>query len=341
MENVNKERKWIIYMYTFPNGKRYIGKTCRSLKDGQESSEWVGYKNCPVLWNAICKYKIQNIRQDILFENYMTDKYSSMLEMICIALFKTNCNRYSNPSYGYNETDGGEGTIGHKHNNDAKEKMRQSKIGKTGKDANGSKSIYCIELDKYFSSAIEAEIEIGVNRKLISNCIRGVGKSTHGGNTEFCRIHWMLANEVTHDKISYILNTPNVVRSSRAVYCVDMDKTFESAKFAESIGFGNQYRIRDCCVNHWKTTKDKNGCEHHWMYADDINVDEVNLILNDQLINNKKRLIYCPELHRNFAGIRCEERELGITYGCINFAIKNGTTTDGPDEQRLHWIMVE
>ena len=44
MENVNKERKWIIYMYTFLNGKRYIGKTCRSLKDRQESSEWVGYK---------------------------------------------------------------------------------------------------------------------------------------------------------------------------------------------------------------------------------------------------------------------------------------------------------
>ena len=65
------KRKWIIYMYTFPNGKRYIGKTSQSLKDRQEGPSWTGYNNSTVLMRAIKKYGVENIRQDILFEDFM------------------------------------------------------------------------------------------------------------------------------------------------------------------------------------------------------------------------------------------------------------------------------
>lgn len=107
-ENINH---WIIYMYTFPSGKRYIGKTKRSLSERQ-GHNFTGYDSCTVLWKAIQKYGVENIKQDILFENDMTDEYASRLEQICILLFKVNCNKFSNPKFGYNLTDGGDGLTG-------------------------------------------------------------------------------------------------------------------------------------------------------------------------------------------------------------------------------------
>lgn len=112
-------RHWIIYMYTFPNGKRYVGKTCHSMSRRQRDSEWTGYKRCTLLWNAIKKYGVSNIRQDILFESDMTNLEAARLEQICILLFKCNANRFSNPSYGYNLTDGGDGVSGAKRQDEA------------------------------------------------------------------------------------------------------------------------------------------------------------------------------------------------------------------------------
>lgn len=102
---------WIIYMYTFPNGKRYIGKTKRRLLERQ-GNNFKGYESCTALNNAIQKYGIENIDQSVLFENDMSDEYASRLEQICILLFKTNCKKFDKPKYGYNLTDSGDGLLG-------------------------------------------------------------------------------------------------------------------------------------------------------------------------------------------------------------------------------------
>ena len=119
-ENINH---WIIYMYTFPNGKRYVGKTKRTLSKRQ-GYNFTRYNHCTVLWNAIQKYGIENIQQKILFENDMTDEYASRLEQICILLFKTNCNKFLNPKFGYNLTDGGDGLTGWHPDEDRLEVLR-------------------------------------------------------------------------------------------------------------------------------------------------------------------------------------------------------------------------
>lgn len=103
---------WTIYMYTFPNGKRYIGKTNRTMRQRQEDDNWSGYKRSPVLWNAICKYGVDNIDERILFQSYMPDEYANRLEKMCILLFKANCTKFNEPKCGYNCTDGGDGTSG-------------------------------------------------------------------------------------------------------------------------------------------------------------------------------------------------------------------------------------
>ena len=103
--------KYIIYMYVFPNGKRYIGKTQNSLSRRQ-GHQWNRYKNCQLLWRAIQKYGTENIKTEILFEGVLTDEEASEKERFFIAQFKTNANRYRNPQYGYNLTDGGDGLVG-------------------------------------------------------------------------------------------------------------------------------------------------------------------------------------------------------------------------------------
>ncbi len=340
MQNINKERKWIIYMYTFPNDKRYIGKTSRSLKERQESSDWIGYRSSTVLYRAINKYGVDNIKQDILIEDYMTDAQSSELEMYYISLYKTNCCRYKNPSYGYNTTDGGEGSTGFKQTEEAKEKTRQARLGKIGNNANSSKSVFCIELNKTFAGAAEAERETGVSRKSISQCVRKCSKSTTGGNTEFKKLHWILSEKICDAEIDLILNTPSVVRKKKSVYCVELNKVFNSAEDAHCEGYGAENKIRYCCSHHKSTTKTQNGIAYHWMYADDIDEDEVKLITQRMLTNSQQKLIYCVELNRYFVSIRQAERDLGLTHGCVNFALKHGTTTSGPNNERLHWAYV-
>lgn len=211
MENT-QERKWIIYMYTFPNGKRYIGKTSTSLKERQDGPNWNGYRNCTVLMKAVKKYGIENIKQEILFEGEMTDEYSSRLEQMCILLFKTNCRRFKNPQYGYNTTDGGEGTLGHHHTDESKKKMSKSKKGKkTGKDHPNSKPVYCIELDRTFVTAVDAEQCTGISRQTISLCCLRKNKSTHGGNTEFDELHWIFEKDKSEELIYQILHEPKIV----------------------------------------------------------------------------------------------------------------------------------
>lgn len=101
-------KHWIVYMYTFPNGKKYIGKTCRKLT-ARQGENFKGYQRCTLLWNAIQKYGVDSIQQDILFEDDCIAKVASEVEMKYIEEYKTNTNKYSNPTYGYNLTSGGDG----------------------------------------------------------------------------------------------------------------------------------------------------------------------------------------------------------------------------------------
>ena len=106
---------WTIYMYIFPNGKRYIGKTKRTMGQRKgNSATWEGYKNCTLLWKAIQKYGVENIQEVILIKQPMENSKADELEKYYIAKYKTNVNRYG-PEYGYNLTDGGDGVKGIKY----------------------------------------------------------------------------------------------------------------------------------------------------------------------------------------------------------------------------------
>ena len=127
MNNANK--KWCVYMHTNKiNNKVYIGIT--NQKPEVRWCNGNGYrKDQSVFCRAIKKYGWDNFEHIIFAEN-LTKEEAEVMEMGLIALYKTNCCRYRNPSYGYNMTNGGEGTSGHKHSEEAKEKMRRAATGR-------------------------------------------------------------------------------------------------------------------------------------------------------------------------------------------------------------------
>lgn len=100
---------FIVYIHTNKfNGKMYIGITSQPPKNRWRDGVGyvLGYKNKTYFYNAILKYGWDNFSHEILFEG-LTEDEAKAKEVELIAKWKTN-----NRAYGYNLTEGGEGTLG-------------------------------------------------------------------------------------------------------------------------------------------------------------------------------------------------------------------------------------
>lgn len=61
-----------VYKHTFPNGAVYIGRT-----DMKPEDRWLngwGYKNCPLMFNAIIKFGWDNVKHEIIADNLTTEE---------------------------------------------------------------------------------------------------------------------------------------------------------------------------------------------------------------------------------------------------------------------------
>lgn len=70
-----------VYKHTFPNGAVYIGKT-----DANPEDRWLngwGYKNCPLMFNAIIKFGWDNVNHEILYDN-LTKEEATKIEIVQI-----------------------------------------------------------------------------------------------------------------------------------------------------------------------------------------------------------------------------------------------------------------
>ncbi len=135
-----EEKKWVVYEHLFPNGKRYIGITSKRPKARWDKGRGYKKRNSP-MYRAILKYGWENIEHIILFEN-LSYSQAANKEKELISKYKTNINRYGS-DYGYNLTDGGEGTVGHKTSKELRNKNRERLLGKTGKDCPNSRPVIC------------------------------------------------------------------------------------------------------------------------------------------------------------------------------------------------------
>jgi len=92
---------YVVYVHIFPNSKRYVGIT-------QQKPEWrwsngEGYKDQPLVYNAIRKYGWHNVEHKILYTN-LTKAEACAKEIELIAEWQT-----TDDAFGYNLTSGGEG----------------------------------------------------------------------------------------------------------------------------------------------------------------------------------------------------------------------------------------
>ena len=96
---MEEERKWIVYMHTVPNGKKYIGVTSVA-PEKRWGANGCRYKGM-VFYKAIKKYGWGNIKHEILFEGLTQDE-ASQKEIEMIDFYKSNISEY-----GYNISLGG------------------------------------------------------------------------------------------------------------------------------------------------------------------------------------------------------------------------------------------
>ena len=116
----------IIYKITNKvDNKCYIGFTTKTLefrwtkhvKDAERGSELFFHR-------AIRKYGPESFYKEILTESDNEEFLLNIMESQYIAMYKSN-----NSDYGYNMTSGGESTLGHKHSEETKQKLREQRLG--------------------------------------------------------------------------------------------------------------------------------------------------------------------------------------------------------------------
>lgn len=133
LEEKHKERCWCVYIHTSLSGKKYIGITSKSLKErwGYNGNHYLRKDSNdnyihPAMANALNKYKDwdNDWTHEIVYSN-LTEEEANLMEVELIALYKTNCCRYNNPTYGYNCTDGGGGVSGRKASVETRQKISE------------------------------------------------------------------------------------------------------------------------------------------------------------------------------------------------------------------------
>jgi group I intron endonuclease len=131
MMDVNDFKIGLIYRYTSPSGKMYIGQTIN------EKSRNCQHKTQTILADtyfakAIRKYGFDNLEYEVLISFKPTidkDRLKRVLDKLeqrYIKLYKTNIHEF-----GYNLNEGGNGNLGYEHTEEALTKITQYQQNKT------------------------------------------------------------------------------------------------------------------------------------------------------------------------------------------------------------------
>lgn len=111
--------KWSIYIHMSPNGKVYVGQTCRKPK--RRWGNGSGYKTQVLFYRAIVKYGWNSFEHKILFEN-LSKLDADLIETDLIYYYKKI-------SKSYNITDGGAGVTGFKISEEKRQELSKRMRG--------------------------------------------------------------------------------------------------------------------------------------------------------------------------------------------------------------------
>lgn len=197
------EKDYVVYEHVFPNNKKYIGITCRPLK--QRFKNGYGYVHNKHMMNAIKKYGWKNVKHNILAKN-LSKSEAETLEIKLIKKYNL-----TNRLNGYNIELGGKGAnrineetrailrekcsgknnarYGVEVSKETRQKMRLAKLGTKQTEEHRlhisigeGKPIAQYTIDgkfiKVFHSTRQVKRELGIHNS--SACARGECKTSGG-----------------------------------------------------------------------------------------------------------------------------------------------------------------
>lgn len=119
MNTKSQDNNYIVYKHTAPNGKVYIGITCKNPLDRWASG--FGYEHQVYFFRAIVKYGWINMKHEVLYE-VLTKEEAQAKEIELIAKYKS-----ADLNYGYNIDLGGDL---HKLSIETRKRISDKKKGK-------------------------------------------------------------------------------------------------------------------------------------------------------------------------------------------------------------------
>lgn len=119
-----------------------------------------------------------------------------------------------------------------------------------------SKKVICIETGKVFNSIKDAEQYYNIDHH-ISLCCKNKNRTCGG-------YHWAYLADITkQNELAIFKDKAKKESSTKKVYCVELNKIFESAAEAAKVTGCNSTHIRECCRGILKSTG-----KLHWRYSD-------------------------------------------------------------------------
>lgn len=279
---------YTVYRLTSPSNKVYIGITSRAVK--KRWNNGIGYRKCPMMNSAIKKYGWENFKKEILLEN-TTESEAKSLETLLIKIHRSN-----EREFGYNLTEGGDGTTGYCPSEETRRKMSaihkgnkyclgvkhteewKRQISEREKGANNprARKVICLETLKVYDTLTEAREKTGATK--ITDCCKHSykHKSSNGLHWEYYDenlseqdykdiLQQLLKEEYEnkHHKPSEEHIKATVERSSIPVVCVESGEVFNSIHDACRKYNLSPPNVCNCCKG-----KKKTAGGFHWKYFD-------------------------------------------------------------------------
>ena len=171
--------RYVVYIHTSPSGKRYVGITHTDVNKRWQNGR--GYYRNEYFSRAIKKYGWNSFKHEIVAVG-LSKLEAEQIEKTLIARYKSN-----EKAYGYNIKSGGDSNG--KHAESSKRLMSENRKGKgtqprsettkqkmrkNHKGGNPPKQVLCVETGETFKSINDAARAVNINKKVISNCCRGI-----------------------------------------------------------------------------------------------------------------------------------------------------------------------
>lgn len=236
IKDINKKDTFsCIYLWeNLINHKTYVGQAQNFYRRMMEYVK--GNEDKRLIGRAINKYGLDNFEIIILEKNLPFDKLSER-EKYWIKQYNS-CIYFEN-GWGYNATEGGEGSVGFKHTNETKKKLSELRK-KSGIP------IVCVETGVVYKNAVDATKAMG--GKSFSN----IRACLHGDVITAFGYHWKYLGDNNWQ--------PRKNHCNKAVVCIETNNVYESIREASRQTGINKCSIAECCRGtqqtaggfHWK-----------------------------------------------------------------------------------------